>query len=125
RFYNSIGRYLAFQTNVVDQIGIPGLSGGAPVQWGLPNIAFTGGYSGFGDDTEGPYENKNSSLQFLNNTSVIRGKHTFRFGGEIRRDQYNQVGNQFARGQWTFDFPATQNPVTKTGGDVFGSFLLG
>src|SRR5262249_16862825 len=40
-------------------------------------------------------------------------------------DQYNQVGNQFARGQWTFDFPATQNPVTKAGGDVFASFLLG
>ena len=64
-------------------------------------------------------------MQFLNNTSIIRGKHTFRFGGEIRRDQFNQVGNQFARGQWTFDLQATQNPQTKAGGDSFAGFLLG
>ena len=125
RFYNSIGRLLAFQTDAVSAIGIPGLAGGPPVQWGLPNVSFTNTYSGFGDDTEGPYENKNNSLQFVNNTSWIKGKHTFRFGGEIRRDGYNQVGNQFARGQWTFDLPATQNPLTKTQGDVFASFLLG
>ena len=130
RFYNSIGRLLAFQKNVVKEIGIPGLPEGEPVQWGIPNVSIIG-YSGIGDDTEGPYENKNRSMQFLNNTSVIRGKHTFRFGGEIRRDQYNQVGNQFARGQWTFDQQATQNPVDQklrpapAQGDSFANFLLG
>jgi len=35
------------------------------------------------------------------------------------------VGNQFARGQWTFDLQATQNPLTKTQGDSFAGFLLG
>jgi hypothetical protein len=124
RFYNSTGPALAFQTDAVSQIGIPGLNGGPPVQWGLPNVTIAN-YSGFGDSTEGPYENKNSTLQFLNNTSIIKGKHTFRFGGEISHQQYNQVGNQFARGQWTFDLQATQNPLTKTQGDAFGSFLLG
>jgi hypothetical protein len=130
RFYNSIGRLLAFERNVVKEIGIPGLPEGQPVQWGIPNVSLIG-YSGFGDDTEGPYENSNRSMQFLNNTSVIRGKHTFRFGGEIRRDQYNQVGNQFARGQWTFDQQATQNPVDQKlrpappQGDAFANFLLG
>ena len=124
RFYNSIGRALAFQRDVVSEIGIPGLNSGPPVQWGLPNISLVN-YSGFGDDTEGPYENKNSSLQFVNNTSWTRGKHSLRFGGEIRHDQYNQVGNQFARGQWTFDLQATQNPLTKSGGDSFAGFLLG
>lgn len=124
RFYNSIGRALAFNRNVVSEIGIPGLSAGQPVQWGIPNVSIIN-YSSIGDDTEGPYENKNNSLQFVNNTSIIRGKHTFRFGGEIRRDQYNQVGNQFARGQWTFDQQATGNPATKANGDAFAGFLLG
>jgi hypothetical protein len=124
RFYNSIGRALAFQRNVVKEVGIPGLPDGQPVQWGIPNVTIVN-YSSIGDDTEGPYENKNSSLQFLNNTSIIRGKHTFKFGGEIRRDGYNQVGNQFARGQWTFDQQATQNPANKAGGDAFAGFLLG
>jgi hypothetical protein len=124
RFYNSIGRALAFQRDVVTELGIPGLAAGQPVQWGIPNVTIAN-YASIGDDTEGPYENKNNSLQFLNNTSWIRGKHTLRFGGEIRRDQYNQVGNQFARGQWTFDQQATQNPTSKTQGDAFASFLLG
>jgi len=124
RFYNSAGRLLAFQRNVVDELKIPGFSGGPPVQWGIPNVTLIN-YSSIGDDTEGPYENTNRSIQFLNNTSIIRGKHTFRFGGELRWDQYNQVGNQFARGQWTFDLQATQNPLNKTQGDAFAGFLLG
>ena len=52
------------------------------MQWGIPNVSIIN-YSSIGDDTEGPYENKNNSMQFLNNTSWIKGKHTFRFGGEI------------------------------------------
>ncbi len=94
------------------------------MQWGLPNLNIVN-YSGFGDSTEGPYENQNNSLQFVNNTSWTRGKHSIRFGGEIRHDAYNQVGNQFARGQWTFDLAPTQNPTNRTQGDAFASYLLG
>ena len=82
-------------------------------------------YSSLGDSTEGPYANDNNTLQLVDNLSIIRGKHTFRLGGEFRREHYNQVGNQFARGQFTFQPNATQNPVTATGGDTFGDFLLG
>ena len=38
RFFNSIGTFLAFQTDVVKQVGIPGLNSGQPVQWGIPNV---------------------------------------------------------------------------------------
>src|SRR5204863_9794115 len=75
--------------------------------------------------TDGPFVNSNSSLQFLNNTSVTRGKHSFRFGGEIRRDQYNQVGNQYGRGSFSFSTTPTANPATNSQGDAFASFLLG
>lgn len=124
RFYNSIGTLLAFQRNVIDELKIPGLSGGAPVQWGIPSISIAN-YTGIGDSTDGPFENKNSTLQFLNNTSVVRGKHTLRFGGEVRWDQFNQVGNQYARGSFSFAQTQTQDPATKTQGDAFASFLLG
>ena len=124
RFFNSIGRFLAFTTNVVDSLGIPGLKGGDPVQWGIPNVALAN-YSSLGDDTEGPYSNDNNTLQLTDNLSIIRGAHTFRLGGEYRRENYNQVGNQFARGQFTFQANATQNPRTATGGDSFADFLLG
>ena len=80
------------------------------MQWGIPNVTLAN-YSGIGDSTEGPYANDNNTLQFIDNFSWIRGNHTFRFGGEFRREHYNQVGNQFARGQFTFQPNATQNPV--------------
>ena len=102
----------------------PDLKPGDPVQWGIPNVTLIN-YSGIGDSTEGPYANDNNTLQFVDNLSWIHGKHTFRFGGEFRRENYNQVGNQFARGQFTFQPNATQNPATKTGGDTFADFLLG
>ena len=125
RFYNSIGRELAFKRDVVSELKIPGFSsGGPPVAWGIPAIGIAG-YSGFGDDSEGPYENQNRSIQFANNTSWIHGKHSFRFGGEIRNDQYNQVGNQFARGSFGFEANATRNPAGFTQGDAFADYMLG
>ena len=124
RFYNSIGTLLAGVQNVVDELKIPGLSGGPPVGWGIPAVSIPN-YQGIGDSTDGPFVNTNSSLQFLNNTSITRGKHSFRFGGEIRRDQYNQVGNQYGRGSFTFSTTPTWDPSTSAQGDAFASFLLG
>lgn len=124
RFFNSIGTFLAGTTNVVDSLGISGLKGGSSIQWGIPNVTLIN-YSGLGDSTEGPYANDNNTLQFVDNFSWVKGKHTFRFGGEFRRENYNQVGNQFARGQFTFQPNATQNPLTRAGGDSFAEFLIG
>jgi hypothetical protein len=131
RFYNSVGTLLAFQRNVVDELAIPGLSGGDPVSWGIPSVGIAN-YQGIGDSTDGPFENKNSTLQFLNNTSITRGKHSMRFGGEVRKDQFNQVGNQFGRGSFGFAVTPTQDPRALTAGsglppqgDAFASFLLG
>src|ERR1700682_5149912 len=124
RFYNSVGTLLAYQRNVVDELGIPGLKGGDPVSWGIPSISIAN-YNGIGDGTDGPFENKNNTLQFINNTSITRGSHSFRFGGEIRRDEFNQVGNQYGRGSFSFSQVQTQDPATHSQGDAFASFLLG
>jgi outer membrane receptor protein involved in Fe transport len=126
QFYNTNGPELAFSRDVVGALKIPGLNSGPPVQWGIPNISLQGVYAGFGNSSEGPYEVNNSVLQLVNNFSWIRGRHSFKFGGEARRDQYNQVGNQFARGQFTFTNNATRNlAMTGRTGDNFADFLLG
>jgi len=67
------GPEVAFSRDVVTELAIPGLAGGLPVQWGIPGVGFTDGYSRFGNDSEGPYENKNTSLQLINNLSWITG----------------------------------------------------
>src|SRR5258706_13330215 len=82
RFYNSVGTLLAFQRNVVDEVGIPGLKGGDRVSGGIPSISITNSI-GIVDSTDRPVVNKNNTLQFLNNTSVVAGQHTFGYGREI------------------------------------------
>ncbi len=130
RFYNSIGTLSAFSFDSVTPLGIPGLAAGMPVTWGVPSMAFSGdGFSGLGDSSDGPYQNDNNTLQLVDNLSWIKGKHTFRFGFEYNRQNYNQIGNQFSRGQFTFQPNVTQSSPSatgaKTGGDAFAEFLLG
>ena len=130
RFFNSLGLLSAYTKDSVTALGIPGLAPGLPATWGVPSMAFTGdGFSGLGDSSDGPYVNNNNTLQLVDNLSWIHGKHTFRFGFEYNRQNFNQIGNQFSRGQWTFQPNATQSSPSatgaKTGGDAFSEFLLG
>ena len=119
QFFNSIGTLLAFQTDVVSDIGIPGQNPGDPVTWGVPNVNFTG-FSGIGDTNDGPYANDNNTLQLVDKLSWLHGKHSFAFGFEYNRQNYNQVGNQFSRGVFNF-----QTLPTNDAGYAFANFLLG
>jgi hypothetical protein len=116
KFFNTFGRELAFERDVIKELGIPGISLNPPEAWGIPAISITG-FSGFGDSTEGPYTNDNKAFEFTDNVSWIRGRHSFKVGGGIRYDMYNQVGNQFARGNFQF-----QNIAT---GYAFADYFLG
>jgi hypothetical protein len=125
RFYNSIGTLSAFNVDVVGSLNLPNLPSGLPVTWGIPNVSFSGdGFAAFGDSTEGPYENNNNTAQFIDNLSWNKGRHSFKFGFEYDRQNYNQVGNQYPRGQYSFNANATQS-TTRAGGDAFAEFLLG
>jgi hypothetical protein len=126
-FFNTFGRELAFVRDVVSELAIPGVSAdGPPETWGIPSIGITG-FSGFGDSTEGPYTNRNKVFEFTDNLSWIRGRHSLKVGAVVRFDQFNQVGNQFARGAFNFDGRATGSAtgVATSGGAAFADFLLG
>jgi len=115
-FFNTFGRELANERDVIKELNIPGISLNPSEAWGIPSIGITG-FSGFGDDTEGPYTNRNRAFEFTDNVSWIRGRHALKIGGGLRYDMYNQVGNQFARGNFAFQPIAT--------GYAFADFLLG
>lgn len=123
-FFNSLGRELANSRDVVAELAIPGVSLGPPISWGIPNIGIAG-FSGFGDDSEGPYVNNNKTFQAVDNFSWTLGSHSVKFGGELRWDQYNQVGNQFARGAFLFEANVTSNLGAPNTGNAFADFLLG
>lgn len=124
RFFNALTAIGAFQTNYVSQLNLPNLAPGPPVTWGIPNVTFSGdGFSGFGDNSDGPYQNSNNTTQFIDNLSWNKGTHSFKFGFEYDRQNFNQFGNQYTRGQYQFNANATQS-ATHTGGDAFAEFLL-
>ncbi|HEY6346572.1 MAG TPA: carboxypeptidase regulatory-like domain-containing protein [Bryobacteraceae bacterium] len=128
RFYNAISPLSAFVTNIVGSMNpaIPNLVPGPPVQWGVPPESFSGdGFTAIGDNSDYPYQNSNNTTQFVDTASWIKGKHTLRFGFEYNRQNFDQEGNQYLRGGFTFSPNATQNPNTKSGGDAFAEYLLG
>jgi hypothetical protein len=127
RIFNAITTADAFTNNAVAAIGIPNIAPGPPVQWGIPLATFAGdGFYQIGDGSDDPYQIADNTTQAVDNLSWIHGKHTFKFGFEYERDNFDTLGNQFLRGQFTFQPNATQNPAKPAGtGDAFAEFLLG
>ncbi|HLY62410.1 MAG TPA: TonB-dependent receptor, partial [Terriglobia bacterium] len=112
-FYNNYAPELAGKTDVVKQLNLPGLlSDPAPPAWGVPNVTLGDGFSGFGNNTDGPYTTSDHILQVVDNISWTHGSHSFKFGVEIDRTDFNETGNQYARAQYNFLNKATgYNPA--------------
>ena len=111
QFYNTTGPELAFARDVVGELKIPGLDSGPAVQWGIPERGAFRAYTPASATTRKDRTRTTTQpLQFINNSPWIRGKHSFKFGGEVRHDHYNQIGNQFrARRSSPFSRNATNN----------------
>jgi hypothetical protein len=123
--FNNITQELAGVENPNDIIGTS-VKVTDPNSWGVPDINLTGStLNRFGNDANGPFTIDNQYFQVLDNFSWIKGKHSFRFGGEWRRNHYNQVGNEFARGRFTSNGSFTGNANTLTGGYNGADLLLG
>jgi hypothetical protein len=91
--------------------------------WGIPSVTFSGdGFSAFGDNSDGPYENKNNTAQFVDNLSWNKRKHSFKFGFEYDRQNFNQIGNQYPRGQYSFQANATRSATNGSVAIVAGRF---
>ena len=81
-----------------------------------------------GEESDAPFINYDTTIQLTDNFSWTVGKHSFKFGGEVRRVRYNQIGGVVTRGRFTFDGRYTQNPLAAAavrGGSAVADFLLG
>ena len=124
RFTNDYGNELAFKRDVISELGIPGLVPQAPDAWGSPAITLTG-LSSFGTATDG-WTTRAITFQWVDNVSWVRGKHSLRFGAEIRRDRWNAGGYTFPRGEFVFEGVVTENPSARAGtGYGFADYMLG
>lgn len=125
--FNNITQQLAGKENVNAELGMP-VQPTDPNSYGIPNIALSQNLASFGNPTSSPFQIDDKYFEWVDNFSWIHGKHSLRFGGEYRYNEYPQVGNEFPRGQFYFDSQYT-NAVTPSGGGTGGytgaDFLLG
>ena len=128
RFFNSIGTLsAAFNTNVVGALGIPGLqSGRSPTTWGIPSdLAHRRRLQRHRRQHRRAVRHQDNTLQLVDNLSWTRRASTpSASASNTIAQNFNQVGNQFSRGNFVFQPNATQSP-TQSGGDAFAEFLLG
>jgi hypothetical protein len=114
-FFDDYANELQYKRDPIHDLGI-GFVDPAPVAWGTPGVSVNG-FSGFGDDVNGPFVVNDHTFQWVEALSWIRGTHSIKIGAEIRRDRFNQVGTQNVRGVLTID-----NPSTTYG---FADYMLG
>jgi hypothetical protein len=103
---------------------------------GLPQIGFSNGYPTVGATDWVPTKEYNNVWDFIQNVSLIKGKHSYKFGAEFRPIQFPffQVPDPHGNIGYSNNetaFPSTQHsPVTNASfsgvtGDAMASALLG
>jgi len=131
--YNRINsnRLQAFAgTDVSGQLGLKGVPF-IPGNGGLPNMCFVN-YSCIGSSGFLPSIEKQNSYVINENLIWIRGKHSLKFGTEIRLEQFTMFQDSSPHGDLAFGQDFTSNPAlpvdangNPTGGEDIASFLLG
>jgi hypothetical protein len=114
----------------VDQFtafGIGGLNptGATADNGGLP-LLDPGGYSGFGGSNWLPTKEYSNVWDFIQNVSIVKGKHAHKFGYEYRPIQFPFFQVPSSRGH--FRFPTNRTNIPENAGqtgDGMASFLLG
>ncbi len=95
--------------NVNKAIGIPELSAN-PRDAGLSFITVTG-FSPLGHEFNNPQHGVTNSYQIIDQLTLARGRHVFKFGGDFRWLQQNAFRDVQARGFLQFLGFITQNPL--------------
>ncbi|MGA2813951.1 MAG: TonB-dependent receptor [Candidatus Acidiferrum sp.] len=103
-----------------------------PLLFGIPAISLGSNYQGIGTNNFGLL-NKHNSLQFVDNLKLIRGKHTFTMGADVRLlrerelDNYSGIGSLNFSGKYTASNPAgvSSNNTGADFGNAVADLLLG
>jgi hypothetical protein len=78
-----------------------GITSNIPGRQGVPYITVLGGFT-IGNNFEGELPQAGNTFQFTDNFTKSVGKHTIKFGGDVRRQQFNQFYYFNINGDYTF-----------------------
>lgn len=114
RLTTQVTPWFAERENISGEAGITGNTQD-PVNWGPPNLVFTSGISPLTQSQASLTRNQTGS--FSADYFVSHGSHNVTAGITLRRQQFNLLSQQDARGTFTFTGEAAASD--------FGGFLLG
>jgi hypothetical protein len=92
-----------------------------PAHEGLPFIQVSGGFT-IGNNGEGELPQVGNSFQWSDNVSKVVGKHSFKFGGDVRRQRFDQLLYFDVNGEFFVDETSTN---TTNGDTAFSDYMLG
>ena len=121
--FNSIRDQLNANVNsatLLNQVGITGIPDVATVPT-VPDVTIPGLQRTGGLNTT---KQQSKVIQLLDDLTWVQGRHTFKFGGDVRRltDHDENVFGNYRAGQYVFNGTST---VGTTIGDPYTQFLLG
>jgi hypothetical protein len=88
---------------------------------GLPFIQVSGGFT-IGNNAEGSVPQVGNSFQWSDNISKVAGNHSFKFGGDVRRQRFDQTLFFDVNGEFFVDETSAN---TTLGDTAFSDYLLG
>jgi hypothetical protein len=113
--------------NISGNAGIAG-NDQSPQNWGPPSLVFSSGIAGLTDGNSTFNRNRTDAESFK--ASTTHRRHTVTFGGDFRRQEFNEFTEQNPRGTFVFTGAATEAQGTSpavvpaTGSDL-ADFLFG
>ena len=126
--YNRVNSHrfqLNYNQDVAAQLGFPGVPF-APFNGGLPSMTIDDGTAAIGSSGFLPSIEKQNIYVIAENLTKIHGRHTLKFGTELRFVEFTIFQPAASRGTMDFASPFTDNPAApSTGGEAFATFLLG
>jgi hypothetical protein len=111
-------------------LGYGGVPYQAGVLGGLPDLQFSD-IGGFGASNWAPSIYTARNAQFSDTLNLVRGKHTFKIGGQYNRYSWLQFQSQYAMGFFDFTGALTKSLTTTNASDAaasgsgFAQFLFG
>ena len=111
--------------NAANAVGIPFVNNPAiAYSSGLPTFSVTG-FTGLGESGIQPFIVTDNNYEEVDNVTWLKGRHTFKFGGDMVRRQYNFFQSSSQRGSFSFSGQFTSQLGVGGTGSGMGDFLLG
>ncbi|MEZ2348837.1 carboxypeptidase regulatory-like domain-containing protein [Terriglobus sp. RCC_193] len=114
RLRTNVAPFFANRTNISGNAGITG-NNQDPTNWGPPTLGFSSGIAGLTDGISAFDRNRTDALSV--EATWTHRRHTVTFGGDFRRQEFNQLAQSNPRGAFTFTGAAS--------GSDFADFLFG